>query len=205
MSHRTRRAAAASLATRAGVVSAWRGVGALRGTVRKHDRLDEAADAPAMQRARGQQRLEGLVPLLGALPFAEHLQHPLDPRGPVDQRGAEREPRRVERHPAVERGCEPLVHELGPRVVHVTQQLVGDRRRQRHREPEQALGAALREAVQQRRQRLDGDLAAMVERLRDWSDPDRPIEGFFAISGATSASVADQLDHTFLHETAEDL
>jgi predicted aminopeptidase len=52
---------------------------------------------------------------------------------------------------------------------------------------------------------LDGDLAAMVERLREWSDPDRPIEGFFAISGATSASVADQLDHTFLHETAEDL
>jgi predicted aminopeptidase len=54
---------------------------------------------------------------------------------------------------------------------------------------------------------LDGDLAALIARLRLWSDETRPIEAFFAVGEPRSAaaSVPAQLHHARLDEAPEDL
>ena len=54
---------------------------------------------------------------------------------------------------------------------------------------------------------LGGDLKAMIRRLAEISDSDRGADDFYQVSSRDSPgrnSMADQFDHTFVNETAED-
>jgi hypothetical protein len=51
---------------------------------------------------------------------------------------------------------------------------------------------------------LDGRLEAMIARLAELSDENRPIEDFFRVDDESLRSVTDQLDNAFLHEAAKD-